>query len=59
MQEFRVQVSRREAKGSGSFTLPLLAIVALIICYVVLAQWQDLPHFFNSAVAAVHWPLSG
>lgn len=59
MQEVGVQVSRREAKGVWSYALPLLAIVALVLSYVVLAQWQDLPHFLNSAVAAVHWPLSG
>jgi hypothetical protein len=55
-----VQAIRREAKGWGAFAKPLLAIVALIGAYVLLGQWQDLPHLFDSAFAAVHyWPISG
>jgi hypothetical protein len=50
---------RREAKGWGAFAKPLLAIVGLIGAYVLLGQWQDLPHLLDSALTAVHWQISG
>ncbi len=59
VQEVGVQAIRRDAQGWGSFAKPLLAIVGLVGAYVLLAQWQDLPHLFDSAFAAVHWPISG
>jgi len=60
MQEVWVQAMRREAKGWGVFAKPVLAIVGLIGAYVVLGEWHDLPHLFDSAFAAVHyWPISG
>lgn len=54
-----MQAIRRDAKGWGSFAKPLLTIVGLVGAYVLLGVWQDLPHLFDSALAAVHWPISG
>lgn len=54
-----MQAIRREAKGWGSFAMPLLVIVGLIGAYVLLVEWRDLPHLFDFGFAAVHWPASG
>lgn len=51
--------SQRDAKGSGSFALPVLTIVALLGSYLLLSQWQDLPHLINTTFAAVRWPIPG
>jgi hypothetical protein len=56
VQEVGVQAVRREAKGWGSFARPLLVIVVLMGAYVLLGEWRDLPHLFDSGFAAVHWP---
>jgi hypothetical protein len=59
VQEVGVQAIRREAKGWGSFAMPLLVIVGLLAAYVLLVEWRDLLQFFDFGFPAVHWPMSG
>jgi hypothetical protein len=51
-----VSLSRKHMRSGGSVVAPLLGIVFLIACYLVLAQWDDLPSLINAGLAAVHWP---
>jgi hypothetical protein len=50
-------MSRKEAHGSRAFAFPLLGIVFLLAFYLLLAEWQEVPGFISSALAAVHWPI--
>lgn len=59
VQEVGVPATRQEAKGWGSFAAPLLAIVGLLAAYVLLGEWPDLPHLFDTAFAAVSWTIPG
>ena len=52
-----VSLSRKQVRSGGSFAVPLAGIVVLLVCYLVLAQWDDLPSLINAGLAAVHWPL--
>lgn len=47
-------IAPKDVKGVRSFTAPLLGIVFLLTCYVVVAQWQDLPHLMDSALASIN-----
>jgi hypothetical protein len=49
-------ISRKEARGGRAFAFPLFGIVVLLLCYWVLAEWQDVPRLLNGALASVHWP---
>lgn len=49
-------VSRKEARSAKAFAYPVLGIALLLVCYWVLADWQDLPTMVNRALASVHWP---
>jgi hypothetical protein len=52
-----VSLSRKHVRGGGSLVVPLLGIVFLLTCYLLLAQWDDLPSLINAGLAAVHWPV--
>jgi hypothetical protein len=52
-----VSLSRKHLRSGRSFAAPLLGIVLLLACYLLLAQWDDLPSLFNAGLAAVHWPV--
>ncbi len=49
--------SRKESRGGRAFAAPLFGIILLLACYLLLAQWDDLPTLLNAALAAVHWPV--
>jgi lipopolysaccharide export LptBFGC system permease protein LptF len=51
-----VSLSRKHLRSGRSFVAPLLAIVFLLACYILLAQWEDLPSLISAGLAAVHWP---
>ena len=38
---------------------PVMGIIVLLACYLLIAEWGDLPNILVSAVGAVHWPVSG
>jgi hypothetical protein len=50
-------VSRKEVRGMGAYAAPLLGVFLLITCYLVLADWNELPTIIDSAISAVHWPV--
>nr|WP_294522823.1 hypothetical protein [uncultured Rhodopila sp.] len=49
-----MSLSRKQVRRGGSFAAPLLGIVLLLACYVVLAQWDELPSMINAGLAALH-----
>lgn len=49
-------VSRKHSRGGRAFAIPLFGIAMLLLCYWVLAEWQDVPTMVSNALAAVHWP---
>nr|WP_294554631.1 hypothetical protein [uncultured Rhodopila sp.] len=51
-----VSLSRKHLRSGRSFAAPLLGIVFLLTCYLLLAQWDELPSLINAGLAAVHWP---
>jgi hypothetical protein len=55
-QEVLMPLSRKEMRGGRSFAAPLTGIVLLVLCYLVLAEWQDIPQIITNTLAAVHWP---
>jgi hypothetical protein len=52
-----VSLHRKHVRSGGSFAAPLLGIVFLLACYLLLAQWDDLPTLISAGLAAVHWPV--
>ncbi len=52
-----VSSSRKESRGGWPFAAPLFGVVFLVACYLLLAQWNDLPTLISAALAAVHWPI--
>jgi len=52
-----VSLSRKEMRGVRSFAAPLFGVVLLVTCYLVLAQWEQLPTLISTTIAAVHWPI--
>ena len=51
-----MQVSRKDERGSGSMTRPLLGIVALLAFYWLVADWHDLPDLIGSTITHLHIP---
>jgi len=51
-----MQTSRKAMRGSRVYTVPLFGIVALLACYWVLADWQQLPAIISSAFETLRWP---
>ncbi len=54
--EVDMAVSRKETRSAKAFAVPLLGIALLLVCYWVLADWQELPTLMSRALASVHWP---
>jgi hypothetical protein len=48
-------VARKDVRGVGSFTAPLLGAVLLVACYVVVTDWHTLPHVINDALAGMNF----
>lgn len=48
-------VARKDVRGVGSFTAPLLGAVLLIACYLVLADWHSLPRVIDAALAGMNF----
>jgi hypothetical protein len=42
--------------GVKAFAAPLFGVVLLVSCYVILAEWGQLPGLISSTIEAVHWP---
>lgn len=53
--EIDMPISRKEARGGKAFAMPMLGIALLLVCYFVLADWEDLPKLMSAALASVHW----
>jgi hypothetical protein len=49
-------ISRKETRGGRAFAFPLAGIALLLVCYWVLADWQDMPKIISEALASLHWP---
>ncbi len=49
-------ISRKAARGSRAFALPLIGIAFLLACYWILAEWQQVPTILSNALATVRWP---
>ncbi len=50
-------MSRKEARGGGSVAFPVFGILILLASYLVLADWNNMPGYISSALAAVRWPV--
>jgi hypothetical protein len=52
-----VSLSQREMRGARAFAAPLLGVILLVACYLVLAEWDQLPTLIGATLTAVHWPV--
>lgn len=50
-------MSGKELRGGKAFAFPLAAIVLLLICYWIMADWPAMPALINSALTAMHWRI--
>ena len=54
--EVVVAVSRKQTRAGRAFAVPLFGIVVLLLCYWILADWQDVPAMLTRALASLRWP---
>jgi hypothetical protein len=54
---YAVSLSRKDMRGGRAFAAPLLGVVILVACYLVLAEWDQLPTLIGDTLSAVHWPI--
>ncbi|MEA2777700.1 MAG: hypothetical protein QOF90_3106 [Acetobacteraceae bacterium] len=50
-------ISRRDTRGGRAFAVPLFGVLLLLISYLLLAHWQNVPATMSSILAAAHWPI--
>lgn len=49
-------MTTRQARGGRAFAFPVFGIAVLLVSYLLLVQWQEVPAIIGAALAAVHWP---
>ncbi len=49
-------ISRKQARAGRGFAVPVFGIVVLLLCYWILAEWQDVPAMVTRALASLRWP---
>ena len=49
-------ISRKQARAGRGFAVPVFGIEVLLLCYWILAEWQDVPAMVTRALASLRLP---
>jgi len=52
-----MMASRKEINSGRAYAAPLFWVVILMLCYWILAEWQELPSLIASVKAGLRWPV--